>query len=39
MLTGEKSKVLIPGTTVFWKNDKNDFDTVTTKDRSSVMVK
>lgn len=38
-VTGEKSRALVLGTTVFWKNDKNDFGTVIAKDWSSVTVK
>jgi hypothetical protein len=38
-VTGEKSRALVVGTTVFWKNDKDDFGTVIAKDWSSVTVK
>ncbi|WP_172980465.1 hypothetical protein [Tardiphaga sp. P9-11] len=38
-MTGEKSRALVVGTTVFWKNDKDDFGTVIAKDWSSVTVK
>ncbi len=39
MVTGEKSRSLVVGTTVFWKNDRDDFGTVIAKDWSSVTVK
>lgn len=38
-MTGEKSRALVVGTTVFWKNNKDDFGTVIAKDWSSVTVK
>jgi hypothetical protein len=38
-MTGEKSRALIVGATVFWKSNKGDFGTVVAKDWSSVTIR